>query len=230
MAETNSNLVDIYIMGERHRVPDSLTILQAFEYSGYKLIRGVGCRGGFCGACATVYRLPGDYHLKFALACQTKVEPDMQLAMIPFYPANRSHYGLADLKGEAKEVLDLYPEMLRCYGCNTCTKSCPQDIDVLGYVSAIVRGDLAAAADISFDCIMCGLCVSRCPAELVKHNAALLCRRIYGRNLAPKSEHLARRREEIKAGKFKTDLAGLKKQSKDEIKKRYAERDIEPGE
>ena len=33
MAETKSNLIDIYIMGERHRVPDSLTILQAFEYA-----------------------------------------------------------------------------------------------------------------------------------------------------------------------------------------------------
>ena len=228
MADTN--LIDIYITGERHSVPDSLTILQAFEYAGYKLVRGVGCRGGFCGACATVYRMPGDYHLKFALACQTKVEPGMQLAMIPYYPANRSTYRLSELKGEAKEVLDLYPEMLRCYGCNTCTKSCPQEIDVLGYVSAIVRGDLAAAADISFDCIMCGLCVSRCPAELVKHNAALLCRRIYGRKLAPKSEHLAHRRDEIKAGKFKADLAAAKKQSKDEMKKRYAERDIEPGE
>jgi ferredoxin len=93
-----------------------------------------------------------------------------------------------------------------------------------------VRGDLAAAADISFDCIMCGLCVSRCPAELVKHNAALLCRRIYGRNLAPKSGHLARRREEIKAGKFKAETAALKGRSRDELKKRYAERDIEKGE
>jgi ferredoxin len=135
----------------------------------------VGCRGGFCGACATVYRLPGDYRLKFALACQTKVEPNMQLAMIPFYPANRSTYRLSELKGEAKEVLDLYPEMLRCLGCNTCTKSCPQDIDVLGYVSAIVRGDIQAAADISFDCIMCGLCVSRCPAELYTPRPCASC-------------------------------------------------------
>ncbi len=99
MAETESKLIDIYIMGERHRVPDSLTILQAFEYAGYKLVRGVGCRGGFCGACATVYRLPGDFHLKFALACQTRVEPDMQLAMIPFYPANRSTF----------EIFFIYP-------------------------------------------------------------------------------------------------------------------------
>ncbi len=228
MADTN--LTDIYIMGEHHRVPDSLTILQAFEYAGYKLVRGVGCRGGFCGACATVYRLPGDYHLKFALACQTKVEPGMQLAMVPFFPAHRSRYRLSDLKGEAGDVLDLYPELLRCLGCNTCTKSCPQEIDVLGYVAAMVRGDLSAAADISFDCIMCGLCVARCPAELVKHHAALLSRRIYGARLAPKSEHLLRRCQEIKAGAFAPALAELKQLSTDELKKRYAARDIEPGE
>ncbi|MGQ9707831.1 MAG: 4Fe-4S dicluster domain-containing protein [bacterium] len=222
------NLIDIYIMGEHHQVPDSLTILQALEYAGYRLIRGVGCRGGFCGACATVFRSGGDYHLKFALACQTKVEPDMQLAMIPFFPAHRPKYRLSDLKGDPDEILDLYPEMLRCYGCNTCTKSCPQDIDVLGYVSAIIRGDIRAAADISFDCIMCGLCVSRCPAELVKHHAALLCRRIYARNLAPRSQHLKKRIAEIKEGRFTQEIAKLKTLSKKELQERYATREIEP--
>uniref|UniRef100_A0A7C4GH53 4Fe-4S dicluster domain-containing protein n=1 Tax=candidate division WOR-3 bacterium TaxID=2052148 RepID=A0A7C4GH53_UNCW3 len=216
-------------MGERHLVPDSLTILQALEYAGYRLIRGVGCRGGFCGACATVYRTAGDYHLKFALACQTRVEPEMQLAMIPFYPGQRATYRLSELAGTPEEVLTLYPEMLRCYGCNTCTKSCPQDIDVLGYVSAIVRGDIRSAADISFDCIMCGLCVSRCPAELVKHNAALLCRRICGRGIAPRSPHLRQRVEEIGSGRFAADLAELRQASPEELKRRYNGRDIEPG-
>ncbi len=226
----NENLIDIYIMGEHHRVPDSLTILQALEYAGYRLIRGVGCRGGFCGACATVYRVAGDYHLKFALACQTKVEPNMQLAMIPFFPAHQPRYRLSELKGTAQEILALYPEMLTCYGCNTCTKSCPQDIDVLGYVSAIIRGDIPAAANISFDCIMCGLCVSRCPAELVKHHAALLCRRIYGRTLAPRSHHLQRRIEEINEGKFNQELNRLKELSKKELQELYARREIEPEE
>jgi len=223
------NLIDIYVMGEHLRVPDSLTILRALEYAGYRLVRGVGCRGGFCGACATVYRTAGDYHLKVALACQTRVEPGMQLAMIPFYPAQRARYRLSELEGSGREVLDRYPEMLRCYGCNTCTKSCPQDIDVLGYVSAIVRGDIPAAADISFDCIMCGLCVSRCPAELVKHNAALLCRRLYGRRLAPRSAPLRQRVEEVRAGRFRAALAELKQAPTDELKRRYETRDIEPG-
>lgn len=223
------NLVDIYVMGEHHRVPESLTILQALEYAGYRLVRGVGCRGGFCGACATVYRVPGDYHLKFALACQTRVEPGMQLAMIPFFPARRADYCLNELSAAPETVLTLYPEMLRCFGCNTCTKSCPQDIDVLGYVSAIIRGDIPAAADISFDCIMCGLCVARCPAELVKHNAALLSRRLYGRNLAPRSSHLHERVKECRAGAFKDAIARLKSASRDELSRLYAERVIEPG-
>lgn len=224
----DASLVDFYVMGEHHLVPDSLTILQAMEYAGYRLTRGVGCRGGFCGACATVYRLPGDYHLRFALACQTKVEPGMSLAMLPFFPAHRADYRLEELSGTGQEILRLYPEMLRCFGCNTCTKSCPQDIDVLGYVSAIVRGDVAAAADISFDCIMCGLCVARCPAELVKHHAALLARRIYGARLAPRSAHLADRCAEIASGRYAAELSTLKKLGKDELKQRYAARDIEP--
>ncbi|MEO0026021.1 MAG: 4Fe-4S dicluster domain-containing protein [candidate division WOR-3 bacterium] len=226
----NENLIDIYIMGEHHQVPDSLTILQALEYAGYRLTRGVGCRGGFCGACATVYRVNGDYHLKFALACQTKVEPNMQLAMIPFFPAHRPRYRLSELKGTAQEVLDIYPELLRCYGCNTCTKSCPQDIDVLGYVSALLRGEVALAADISFDCIMCGLCVSRCPAELVKHHAALLCRRIYGSRLAPRSAHLAQRIAEIRSGKFKAELEQLKNMDRKRLQELYAAREVEPEE
>ena len=42
--------VTISVMGREYRVPASLTILQAMEFSGYQLIRGVGCRGGVCGA------------------------------------------------------------------------------------------------------------------------------------------------------------------------------------
>lgn len=226
----SENLVGIYIMGEHHQVPAELTILQALEYAGYRLVRGVGCRGGFCGACATVYRVTGDYHLKFALACQTKVEPNMQLALIPFFPAHRPSYRLSELKGTPAEVLEIYPELLSCYGCNTCTKSCPQDIDVLGYVSAIIQGDIPAAASISFDCIMCSLCVTRCPAELVKHHAALLCRRIYGRKLALRSEHLKRRIAEVQEEKFTKEISELKSLSQEELQKLYAAREIEPEE
>jgi hypothetical protein len=74
MTEEQSKKIEIYVMGKKYRVPDSLTIMKALEYAGYKYLRGCGCRGGFCGACATVYRLPGDYKLHVALACQEVVQ------------------------------------------------------------------------------------------------------------------------------------------------------------
>ena len=81
--------IPIFVMGKRYDVPETLTIMKAMEYAGFQFLRGAGCRGGICGACPTVYRREGDYKLYFGLACQTVVEPNMYLAQIPFYPANR---------------------------------------------------------------------------------------------------------------------------------------------
>ena len=86
----DEDMVTIYVMGKRYEVPRNLTIMKAMEYVGYRFIRGCGCRGGFCGACGTVYRTKDDYKLKNALACQTMVEDGMYLTQIPFYPANKA--------------------------------------------------------------------------------------------------------------------------------------------
>ena len=84
-------MVNIYIMGKLYSVPAELTIMNAMEYAGYKHIRGCGCRAGFCGACATIYRIAGESELKFALACQTKVENNMYIASIPYFQIGRAH-------------------------------------------------------------------------------------------------------------------------------------------
>jgi succinate dehydrogenase/fumarate reductase-like Fe-S protein len=215
-------------MGKRYMVPPTLTIMKAMEYAGYRLIRGVGCRGGFCGACGTVYRISDDPKLYFGLACQTVVEPDMYLAQIPFFPAQRASYDITQLEPTAATLFSLYPEVLRCLGCGACTKACPQEIDVRNYMAAGMRGDIAAMADISFDCIMCGLCAARCPAEEAQYNIAILARRLYGRYLAPRSQHLEERLGEIEAGKFDAELEELKGLSKERLTERYKARDMEP--
>lgn len=222
-------LIPIYIMGKKYEVPSSLTIMSAMEWAGYTLVRGAGCRSGFCGACATVYRIKGDYRLRIGLACQTMVEPEMYLAQIPFFPAEKTIYDMEELKPTPEQLFQTYPEILRCLSCGTCTKACPQEIDVMDYMADAMKGDIASVASKSFDCIMCGLCAARCPAEEAQYNVALLCRRLYGKYLAPKSQHLRERIGEIEAGKFDEELAKLKSIGEEELRQRYKERDIEPA-
>ena len=80
-----ANMVNIFLFGKQYQVPDDLTIMRAMEYAGYQLVRGCGCRNGFCGACATIYRIKGDRELKTCLACQTKVEDNMYVATLPVF-------------------------------------------------------------------------------------------------------------------------------------------------
>jgi len=226
----DKKMISIYIIGKKYLVPYGLTIMKAMEYAGYRYIRGCGCRGGFCGGCGTVYRFKDDYKLQSGLACQTVVEENMYLVQIPFFPANKADYNLDELKPIGGTLLKLYPELARCVSCNTCTKVCPQDIEVMDYMQAALRGDIKSAADISFDCIMCGLCAVRCPAEIVQYNIAILCRRLYGKHIAPKAEHVKVRMAEISEGKFDKELKNLMKSDIKILKKLYNERDIEPEE
>ena len=72
-------LIPISIMGKAYQVPAEATIMGAIEYAGHQIVRGAGCREGYCGACATLYRLPGDYKIYTGLACMTMVEEGMTL-------------------------------------------------------------------------------------------------------------------------------------------------------
>jgi succinate dehydrogenase/fumarate reductase-like Fe-S protein len=225
--EAKREMITIYIMGKAYKVPADATIMGAMEYAGYQLKRGVGCREGFCGACATVYRLPGDYKLYTGLACSTLVRDGMYLAQIPFVPADKPIYDIEKLEPTVITFQKIYPEVFRCVACNTCTKACPQELEVMDYIQAVIRGDIAKAADLSFDCICCGLCAIRCPAEIVQYNVGLLARRLYGKYLNPKDKQLDRRIEDIKQGRFSKAIEELMKMNREDLRKRYYERDIE---
>ena len=228
MAES-IRMVDIHVMGKHYAVPEGLTILTALEYCGYRIIRGCGCRAGFCGACATIYNFKNDPVLRYDLACQKTVEQDMFLTQIPFFPAVKAQYDLQQIKAAGEQVLALYPDIVKCFGCNTCTKTCPQELEVMWYMSDALRGDIHEVAVKSFDCVMCGLCAARCPQGLVPYNVSLLCRRLYGRYLAPVSRHLDERIADIEAGKCDGEVGRLMKADERELRRLYAERDIEPA-
>lgn len=203
-------MIPVHIMGHRYEVPSGLTILKAMEFAGYRLKRGCGCRGGVCGACITIFRKAGDYKLKTGLACQTQVEPDMYLTQLPFVPSNRALYSLKNVKPTDADIAVLYPEMMRCLQCGTCSKACPMGLEVMDYVAAAMRGDLELVVELSMECLMCGMCAARCPAELSPFNIAMLVRRIYGRHVLPSSPALENRLREIRDGKYREEIERLK--------------------
>lgn len=220
-------MVTVYIMGNAHRVPADATIMTALEYAGYQIKRGAGCREGFCGACGTVYRLPGDYKIYSGLACTALVKDGMWLSQLPAIPGKKAIYDLDELEANVATIQKLYPEVFRCVACNTCTKVCPQELDVMEYIQAAMRGDIERAMDLSFDCVACGLCSIRCPAEIIHYNVALLCRRLYGKYLSVKSPEVEKRLKELEEKKYDKEYKELMNMDKEKLKKKYYDRDME---
>ena len=221
------NMVNVYLFGKRYQVPESLTIMKAMEYAGYQLVRGCGCRNGFCGACATIYRIKGQQELKTCLACQQQVEEGMYVATLPFFPLVKQVYDINQIKPTEQIMMQLYPEIYSCIGCNACTKSCTQELNVMQYIAYAQRGEYEKCAEESFDCVMCGVCSSRCPAGISHPQVAVLARRLTGKYLAPKTEHLINRVAEIDAGDCKAALEAIMNTPLEEQKHLYNHRESE---
>lgn len=227
MPEEKKATVTIYVMGKAYQVPSTLTIMEAMEYAGYRFIRGCGCRGGFCGACTTFYRIKNDYKLHVDLACQKRVEDGMYIVQLPFIPAEKPKWDLDKMKPTADEVIHVFPEITRCLSCNVCTHACPQELDVMGAIQALRRGDLEEAVNLSFDCIACGACSMRCPAEITHYHVFQLARGLYGKYKTVPSKHLMERVNEIEEDKFDDEMDKLADMGIKKLKELYQKREIE---
>ena len=228
--EKKAGACEVFIMGKSYKVPAGLTIMKAIEYAGYKFIRSCGCRAGFCGACSTIFRIEDEQKLGFDLACQKLVEDKMYLVQLPFVPASKAEYDIDKIEPSESTLITMYPEIARCVSCNTCTKSCPQDIEVMKYIQNAVRGDIAKCAEISFDCIQCGLCAMRCPADIKHYHVSQLARRLRGKYIDTRSKNLLQRLKEIEYRKYDKDIEKLMKMKKNDIMKLYSSREIEAEE
>ena len=224
------NMLNVYLFGKKYEVPAGLTIMTAMEYAGYDLVRGCGCRNGFCGACATIYRIKGELVLHGCLACQTEVQEGMYVATLPFFPLEKRIYNIEEIKPDQQIMMQLYPEIYSCIGCNACTKACTQELNVMQYIAYAQRGEYEKCAEESFDCVMCGVCSSRCPAGISHPQVAMLARRLNGKYIAPECGHLNDRVNEINEGIFNDKMAELMSKAVtnvDELKDMYNHREIE---
>ena len=222
-----ANTVNVFLYGKKYEVPAGLTIMEAMEYAGYKLVRGVGCRNGFCGACATVYRIKGDRELKACLACSTTVEDNMYVATLPFFPLVKEPYDIKKVRPDEQIMMQLYPEIYACVGCNACTNACSQGLNVMQYIAHAQRGEYDKCAELSFDCVMCGICSSRCPAGISHPQVAMLARRLNGKYIAPEAAHLTQRVKEIEDGLCTEAIEAIMAKSVEELKELYNHREIE---
>lgn len=220
-------MIPIFLFGKKYEVPENLTIMGAMEYAGYQLVRGCGCRCGFCGACATIYRIKGQPELKSCLACQTQVQANMYIATLPFFPLVKQVYDINQVPVNEQVMMQLYPEIYKCIGCNACTKACTQGLNVMQYIAYAQRSEFEKCAEESFDCVMCGVCSSRCPAGISHPQVGVLARRITGKYLAPKSAHLEQRVQEIEHGDFNKLLESLMQKPVEELQELYNNREIE---
>ena len=219
--------IKIYFDGKPYEVPGELTIMTAMEYAGYRLVRGCGCRHGFCGACATIYRIEGKNPVHFCLACQTQVEEGMYVATLPFFPLDKRTYALEELKPDDSVMMKFFPEIYACVACNSCTKSCSKKLNTMQYIAFAQRAEYVKCAKESFDCVMCGICSSRCPAGISHPQVGLLSRRLYGKYIASPSAHTIERVRAIENGEFDALLEELMGRPVEEIKELYNSREIE---
>ena len=90
-----------------------------------------------------------------------------------------------------------------------------------------VGGDFEKCAEESFDCIGCGICTSRCPAGISHPMVGVLARRLTGKYIAPKSQHLKERVEAINSGEFDSLIEQVMQKPVEEMKELYNNRDIE---
>jgi ferredoxin len=96
---------------------------------------------------------------------------------------------------------------------------------VMDYVQAALRGDVSEAAKLSFDCIGCGLCAIRCPAEIVPYNIAQLARRLYSKYVIGPTDHVLEKAKEVEEGNFDAEITELQSLDREALKERYETRE-----
>ena len=214
-----SEQIHLVIDGHEVAADASASIIQAYTRSGAALTANVGCMGqGVCGSCRCLVRREGEREVKTALACETRIEPGMQVSFIDYFtPAHLNHYDLQQV-GDGwnwlEDVARIFPEASHCRHCSGCDRACPKGLQVQEGVAHAVAGDFASAAENFDECVMCNMCTLACPENIRPNHLGLFARRARSaRTLRPAD--LLRRLHEIDSGQMRVVIDTPKAQAGD---------------
>jgi len=206
---TISKPVSITVAGEKHDVPEGITVIQAMWHIGHSMEKNVGCLGGACGACAIVTRRPGEMLPKTGLACQMMVAEGLNISFLQGDPSKKEIAPLPADSPSRATVFQYYPETRRCVACQACTAACPQEIDVMAGVREMMIGDLAVVAARFTTCVSCGMCAAVCESRIRPHRMGLYARRLTGAFYPKSPTQLLNRIAEIDAGTYQSEWGNV---------------------
>lgn len=201
--------ISLSIDGMPIRCREGRSILQAISDAGLPLTDSVGCMGqGVCGSCRILLRRPGTAQVSTALACETLVEDGLQASFLGQPPGARHHpYSSEDWNdswGLLERLHARFPEASQCRHCGGCDRACPRRLEVQKGVNLAAAGDLAAAATLFDECIMCDLCSIACPEHISPNHLGLYVRRL-GAAVALRPSDLLERLQQIDSGALAVD-------------------------
>lgn len=193
---------ELTINGSVVPAQDGMTVVEAAWRNGVPRVRGVGCLEGVCGSCRILLRQ--DRQVTVGLACQTFVQPGMEVVFLPAPSAPRHHYDLDDFDDGwdiQARFHEIFPEASRCRHCHGCVASCPKGIAVEDAIVLAAAGRFRDAGEMFFECVMCELCDGACPEQIAPAHVGLFCRRITAHfHLRP--PNLIHRLEELRQGVY----------------------------
>ena len=82
-------------------------------------------------------------------------------------------------------------------------------------------------AEESLECVMCGVCASRCPAEISHPQVFQLVKRLAAMRMIPAAEHLEQAKHDVARGRWNEAMDEIMAKSTEELMELYQSRDIE---
>lgn len=206
----NDAPVTLVVDGRTITAPAGRSIIEAVWAAGQTLVEHVGCLGqGVCGSCRAMVRRDGSAEVGFVLACETLIEPGMQVGFVrALAPRRERPYQVdqfQDLWRVGTQVRTAFPEAALCRHCGGCDAVCPRKLDVQAGVGAVVDGRLHEASAIFEACVMCNLCTAACPEQITPNHVGLFARRLTA-TLLSRPANLMRRLEQLERGDLRVEI------------------------